>query len=282
MGMLLDELRNGIRVRHYSRRTEEAYVGWVKRFILFNKKRHPRETGMSEVQTFLTHLAVERHVSASTQTQALSAILFLYRDVLKVNDFNFEMAVHARRPERLPVVLTREEVGVILGEMSGTPRIVAGLLYGAGLRLLECLTLRVKDLEFARNEIVVRDGKGQKDRVTMLPDVRTVRKDTRPGVTPLSVCAFSRDRRQFRDGFAELAAFFQGLGVRLLLGVRVGQRVPVPRQSAGNDLCDLRSSVIMAARAVLQQKAAGLIGLQLPLTPEGNGRYRADSYDRGT
>ena len=112
--------------------------------------------------------------------------------------------------------------------------------------------------------------------------VRTVRKDTRPGVTPLSVCAFSRDRRQFRDGFAELAAFFQGLGVRLLLGVRVGQRVPVPRQSAGNDLCDLRSSVIMAARAVLQQKAAGLIGLQLPLTPEGNGRYRADSYDRGT
>src|SRR2546426_2366353 len=165
MGMLLDELRNGIRVRHYSRRTEEAYVGWVKRFILFNKKRHPRETGMSEVQTFLTHLAVERHVSASTQNQALSAILFLYRDVLKVNDFNFEMAVHARRPERLPVVLTREEVGVILGEMSGTPRIVAGLLYGAGLRLLECLTLRVKDLEFARNEIVVRDGKGQKDRL---------------------------------------------------------------------------------------------------------------------
>jgi len=170
MGMLLDELRNGIRVRHYSRRTEEAYVGWVKRFILFNKKRHPRETGMSEVQTFLTHLAVERHVSASTQNQALSAILFLYRDVLKVNDFNFEMAVHARRPERLPVVLTREEVGAILGEMSGTPRIVAGLLYGAGLRLLECLTLRVKDLEFARNEIVVRDGKGQKDRVTMLPE----------------------------------------------------------------------------------------------------------------
>src|SRR3989442_7752442 len=100
MGMLLDELRNGIRVRHYSRRTEEAYVGWVKRFILFNKKRHPRETGMSEVQTFLTHLAVERHVSASTQNQALSAILFLYRDVLKVNDFNFESAVHARRPER--------------------------------------------------------------------------------------------------------------------------------------------------------------------------------------
>src|SRR2546427_107299 len=170
MGMLLDELRNGIRVRHYSRRTEEAYVGWVKRFILFNKKRHPRETGMSEVQTFLTHLAVERHVSASTQNQALSAILFLYRDVLKVDDFNFEMAVHARRPVRLPVVLTREEVRVILGEMSGTPRIVSGLLYGAGLRLLECLTLRVKDLEFARNEIVVRDGKGQKDRVTMLPE----------------------------------------------------------------------------------------------------------------
>src|SRR5436309_5976874 len=147
MGMLLDELRNGIRVRHYSRRTEEAYVGWVKRFILFNKKRHPRETGMSEVQTFLTHLAVERHVSESTQNQALSAILFLYRDVLKVDDFNFELVVRSRRPERLSVVLFREEVKAVLAQMTGMPQLVASLLYGAGLRLLEGLTLRIKDID---------------------------------------------------------------------------------------------------------------------------------------
>jgi integron integrase len=159
-----------LRIRHYSRRTEEAYLGWVRRYILFNRKRHPREMGEAELQSFLTHLAMHRHVSASTQNQALSAILFLYREVLKVEAFCFDVAVRARRPERLPVVLTRQEVRAILDLMTGTPRLVAGLLYGAGLRLLECLTLRVKDVDFGRNEIVVRDGKGQKDRVTMLPE----------------------------------------------------------------------------------------------------------------
>lgn len=168
--MLPDDLRAAIRIRHYSRRTEEAYVGWVKRFILFNGKRHPREMGDPELQAFLTHLAIQKQVSASTQNQALSAILFLYREVLKVDGFSFDVAVHARRPERLPVVLTRQEARAILDLMRGTSRLVASLLYGAGLRLLECLTLRVKDVDFGRNEIVIRDGKGQKDRVTMLPE----------------------------------------------------------------------------------------------------------------
>lgn len=168
--MLLEELIAAIRIRHYSRRTEEAYAGWVRRFILFHGKRHPKEMGEPELQAFLTHLAMQRHVSASTQNQALSAILFLYREVLKVEDFSIDLTVRARRPERLPVVLTRQEVRSILDLITGTPRLVADLLYGAGLRLLECLTLRIKDVDFGRNEIVVRDGKGQKDRVTMLPE----------------------------------------------------------------------------------------------------------------
>ena len=121
--------------------------------------------GEAELQSFLTHLAMQKHVSASTQNQALSAILFLYREVLKVEAFSLDLAVRARRPERLPVVLTKQEVRAILDLMTGTRRLVAGLLYGAGLRLLECLTLRVKDVDFGRNEIVVRDGKGQKDRL---------------------------------------------------------------------------------------------------------------------
>ncbi len=124
----------------------------------------------ARVQQFLEYLAVEKRVSASTQNQALSALLFLYKDVLQVSDFNIELLTYARRPERLPVVLTRGEVRRPLGELAGTNRLIAGLLYGAGLRLLECLTLRVKDLDFGRNEIVVRDGKGQKDRITMPPD----------------------------------------------------------------------------------------------------------------
>ena len=168
--MLLDELKAAIRIRHYSRRTEEAYAGWVRRYILFNGKRHPREIGAPELQSFLTHLAIQKRVSASTQNQALAAILFLYREVLKVESFSLDVAVRARRPERLPVVLTRQEVRAILGRMTGLPRLVAGLLYGSGLRLLECLTLRVKDIDFGGNEILVRDGKGQKDRVTVIPE----------------------------------------------------------------------------------------------------------------
>ena len=166
---LLEQMRAVIRARHYSLRTEETYLSWVKRFILFHGKRHPRDMGAQEVQQFLAYLAVEGHVAASTQSQALSAILFLYQQVLKHDIGWLHDVVRAKQPQRLPVVLTRDEVAAVLRHLSGTPWIMATLLYSAGLRLMECIRLRVKDLDFAYNQIVVRDGKGQKDRVTMLP-----------------------------------------------------------------------------------------------------------------
>ena len=166
---LLEQVRDAIRARHYSLRTEEAYVRWVKRFILFHDKRHPRDMGLQEVQQFLTHLAVEGHVAASTQSQALSALLFLYQQVLKQDIGWIEEVVRAKQPQRMPVVLTPDEVAAVLRQLGGTPWIMATLLYGAGLRLMECVRLRVKDVDFAYHQIVVRDGKGQKDRVTMLP-----------------------------------------------------------------------------------------------------------------
>ncbi len=166
---LLDRLRAAIRARHYSLRTEEAYVAWVRRYVLFHGKRHPDEMGEAEINAFLTDLAVKKKVSASTQNQALSALLFLYRDLLGKSVESLGDVVRARRPERLPVVLTPAEVKAVLSRLDGAPRLVATLLYGSGLRLLEALRLRVKDVDLARNEILVRDGKGQKDRVTMLP-----------------------------------------------------------------------------------------------------------------
>lgn len=166
---LLDQVRNAIRTRHYSHRTEEAYVGWTKRFILFHQKRHPLEMGKAEVEQFLTSLAVQHNVAASTQTQALAAILFLYKEVLQQDVGWIENVVRAKRPERLPVVLNRHEVDALLSHLSGVPWLMAMLLYGAGLRLRECLSLRVKDIDFTRNEILVREGKGNKDRHTVLP-----------------------------------------------------------------------------------------------------------------
>ncbi len=166
---LLDRVRGAIQVRHYSRRTAEAYVGWIKRFILFHGKRHPADMGEAEVTAFLSSLAVGRRVSASTQNQALSAILFLYQRVLQKELDWLDQVVRAKPPPRLPVVLTRDEVRAVLSELAGAPRLVGTLLYGSGLRLLECLRLRIKDVDFGRNEIVVRGGKGDRDRRTMLP-----------------------------------------------------------------------------------------------------------------
>ena len=166
---LLDRVRAAIRACHYSRRTEKAYVGWIRRFIHFHHRRHPTEMGGAEVTQFLSALVVDRNVAASTQNQALSAILFLYRDVLEQDLPWLDDIVRSKRAARLPVVLTREEIRAVLQRMSGVPRLMAILLYGAGLRLLECARLRVKDVDFARNQITVRAGKGDKDRVTMLP-----------------------------------------------------------------------------------------------------------------
>jgi integron integrase len=166
---LLEQVRDKIRTKHYSIRTEEAYLHWVKRYILFNGKRHPREMGGKEVESFLTHIAVHGKVSASTQNQAKSALLFLYKNVLEVDLPWMTDIVSAKSPQRLPVVLTRSEVTAVLSQVSGTSGLMLRLIYGTGMRIMECLRLRVKDLDFERYEIVVREGKGAKDRVTMLP-----------------------------------------------------------------------------------------------------------------
>ncbi len=166
---LLDRVRHAVRARHYSRRTEKAYVHWIKRYIFFHGKRHPAEMGAAEVTAFLTALAVRERVAASTQNQALNALLFLYREILGVELPWLDDVVRAKRPQHLPTVLTRDEVRAVLERLDGVPRMMALLLYGAGLRLLECCRLRIKDVDFATNQITIRDGKGGKDRMTMLP-----------------------------------------------------------------------------------------------------------------
>jgi integron integrase len=166
---LLDRVRERLRVKHYSIRTEEQYVSWIRRYVLFHGKRHPREMGEREVEAFLTHLAVAGNVSASTQNQAKAALLFLYAQVLGVELGWLGGVTTAKSARRLPVVLTEEEVRALLAQLKGVHWLLATLLYGAGLRLMEAVRLRVKDIDFARREIVVRDGKGGKDRVTVLP-----------------------------------------------------------------------------------------------------------------
>jgi integron integrase len=160
-----------MRLKHYSYRTEQAYMDWIRRFILFHHKRHPQEMGAQEIEAFLTHLAVHENVAASTQNQALQAILFLYREVLGREITEPIQAMRARKPKRLPTVLTREEVLLLFNQMSGIHKLIAQLLYGSGLRLMEALRLRVKDLDFEYRTITVRDGKGEKDRITILPDL---------------------------------------------------------------------------------------------------------------
>jgi integron integrase len=166
---LLERVRAAVRMKHYSRRTEQAYVHWIRRFIVFHNKKHPSTMSASEIGAFLSWLAVQRRVSASTQNQALSAVLFLYRDVLEMEVGAIGQVPRARVPSRLPVVLSRDEVGRLMEHVNGKVWIIVALLYGAGLRIEECLQLRMKDLDFDRHQIVVRRGKGQKDRRTMLP-----------------------------------------------------------------------------------------------------------------
>lgn len=165
-----DRARAAMRLRHFSRRTETAYLQWMRRYFEFHGRRDPKGLGPEHVTAFLSHLAEDRRVAASTQNQALAALIFLYREVLAINLPWLDGLVRANRPKCLPVVLTRDEVKRVLDEMTGVPRLVAMLLYGSGLRLLECCQLRVKDLDFARNQILIRQGKGGKDRATMLPE----------------------------------------------------------------------------------------------------------------
>jgi integron integrase len=166
---LLDQVRATIRRKHYSIRTEQAYVDWIKRYIFFHRKRHPLEMDEREIEQFLNHLAVEQKVAASTQNQALSALIFLYREVLEKEIGWMDNLERAKLPQRLPVVLTETEARDVLAHLDGRNYLMASLLYGAGLRLMECLRLRVKDIDFEYGQITVRDGKGNKDRVTMLP-----------------------------------------------------------------------------------------------------------------
>ena len=165
----MEDVRRKLRLKHYSLRTEQAYTGWIRRFILASGKRHPRELGGAEVELFLSQLANEGGVAAGTQNQALSALLFLYREVLGVQLPWMEGVVRAKRPQRMPLVLSRDEAQRLLAMMEGQSWLMASLLYGTGMRLMECLRLRVKDVDFARNAIIVRDGKGAKDRITVLP-----------------------------------------------------------------------------------------------------------------
>lgn len=207
---LLDEVRRVLRVKHYSLRMEHIYAGWIRRFILSNGKRHPRDMGPAEVERFLSRLAVEGGVAASTQNQALSALLFLYREVLRIELPWLAGVTRAKRPVRVPTVLSRDEVTRVLSRMDGRPWLLASLLYGAGLRLMEALRLRVKDVDFERGEITVRDGKGGKDRHTVLP---------RSLVAPLRR-EVERARLLHR---ADLLAGFGGG----LAAVRAGAQVPV-------------------------------------------------------
>lgn len=167
---LLEDLRGAIRVRHYSRRTEESYIKWVRKFILFHHKRHPLEMGEREINAFLTHLAVKENVSASTQNQALCAIVFLYKQVL-LRDIGDISLIWAQKPKKMPVVLSRDEIREVMSNLKGDYWLMAMLMYGAGLRLLECLRLRIKDVDFHYRQIIVRDAKGEKDRVVPLPNL---------------------------------------------------------------------------------------------------------------
>ena len=199
MSELMSQMHSALRSRHYSRRTEQAYCLWVRRFVRFHGIRHPAHMAEPEVNAFLTHLAVDKQVSASTQTQALSALLFLYRHVIGREVGELTDLIRARKPKRLPVVLTRDEVKAVLGELDGDKRLMASLMYGAGLRLMECLRLRVLDLELTRGEIVVRDGKGGKDRVTMLP------LSVKPSLDSQLAAARSVHQRDLADGWGRVA-----------------------------------------------------------------------------
>lgn len=167
---LLTQLSQTIRARHYSRKTEATYIHWIKRFIFFHHVRHPQEMAEPEINAFLTNLAVKEHVSASTQNQALCAIIFLYKHVLNRKIGDIGEVIRAKQSRYVPVVMTKDEVKAVVSHLSGDKKLMVSLMYGTGLRLMECLRLRVQDIDFSRNEITVRDGKGAKDRITMLPE----------------------------------------------------------------------------------------------------------------
>jgi integron integrase len=196
---LLDQVRNALRTEHYSYRTEQAYLDWIRRFIVFHKKRHPVDMGEAEIQAFIAHLAVDRKMAASTQNQALSAVLYLYRHVLHKDLQLSSTAVRARKSSHLPTVLSKGEAQAVILRMSGLPKLMTQLLYGSGLRLMECLRLRVKDLDFDNSQLLVRGGKGEQDRVTVLP--ANIRGDLHRQVDAVR----RLHEKDLADGFGEVA-----------------------------------------------------------------------------
>jgi len=224
---LLEQYRERLRVKHYSLRTEDAYLHWTRRFICFHGKRHPREMGGPEVEAFLSHLAIEGRVAASTQNQALAALLFLYREVLEKELPWMEGMARAKRPARVPVVLTQTEVRALLGHLDGTRWLATSLLYATGMRLLEGLRLRVKDVDFERREITVRDGKGGRDRRTMLPE-RLI-EPLRSHLERVKVL-HERDLRG-RVPAIRASAQVPACGSQLALAVRIPLRQPLDRSA---------------------------------------------------
>jgi integron integrase len=204
---LLDQVREALRTKHYSYRTEQTYVDWIKRYIIFHKKQHPKDLGVEEIREFIAYLATDRKVATSTQNQALSAILFLYRIVLQQETNLPPDLINPARPKRLPTVLTHEEAMSVINVMRGTPRVMTKILYGSGLRLMECMRLRVRDIDFEHHQIIVRGGKGDDDRFTILPDsVATDLKHILQDVKALH-------QKDLRDGYGE-AALPNALGVK--------------------------------------------------------------------
>ena len=250
---LLEQLRLALRVRHYSPRTEEAYVAWVRRYVRFHGMRHPGDLGRDEINQFLTALADRAGLSASSQTQALSAVIFLYREVLNADPGCIGDVVRARQPGRLPVVLGREEVRALLERLTGTPRIVCILLYGSGLRLLEALQLRVKDVDFAGGEIRVRRAKGAKDRLTVLPGGLTVELE-RHLEGPPAAPAGPRQRGWEGRAAVRLRAEVPWCreGVELAVCVSRGPALPAPigRLPAASRPCGPLGAIITATCAV--------------------------------
>jgi len=204
---LLDQVREALRTKHYSYRTEQTYIDWIKRYILFHKKQHPKELGVDEIREFIAHLATDRKVAASTQNQALSAILFLYRTVLQQEINLSPDLIKPSRPKRLPTVLTHEEAMSVIDAMRGTTRIMTKILYGSGLRLMECMRLRVRDIDFEHHQIIVRGGKGDDDRFTILPD--SVAADLKHILQDVKAL----HQKDLRDGYGE-AVLPNALGVK--------------------------------------------------------------------
>jgi integron integrase len=261
---LLDQVRDAIRTKHYSYRTEQTYVEWIKRFILFHEKRHPKDMDTPEVQAYITYLAVERNVSASTQNQALSAISFLYKHVLQKDIALPSDLVRPARPEHVPTVLSHPEAMSVINKLSGVTQLMAMLLYGSGLRVMECLRLRVKDLDFSNHQLIVRDGKGEKDRVTVLPDSLI------NGLQKHLQTVQSIHKKDLKEGFGEVSLPYALERKYTSAPKEFAWQYVFPAAIRSNDPVSKKTKRHHTDPSVLQKairEAARLAGIDKPVTP---------------